>query len=251
MAFALRMAKVSESVVQEKVESAANTLGLGNLLDRYPRQLSGGQRQRVAMGRAMVRDPVAFLFDEPLSNLDAKLRVQMRAEIRLLHQTLKTTSIFVTHDQVEAMTMADRIVVMNDGVIEQIGPPLEVYNQPENSFVAGFIGSPSMNLLKGRMGDKRFLLADGHDIPIDSADPAWMDKEGILGIRPEDLEITDGDQSVSVSVKVVEHTGTETLVYADIGDTEICLLTKSNEHIRLGDTLPVRIAPGKVHFFDD
>ncbi|MGY9032405.1 MAG: ABC transporter ATP-binding protein [Rhodobacterales bacterium] len=256
ISFALKMSKVPVSTVDEKVRAAAEMLGLSNLMDRYPRQLSGGQRQRVAMGRALVRDPVAFLFDEPLSNLDAKLRVQMRSEIRLLHQKLKATSIFVTHDQVEAMTMADRIVVMNNGIIEQIGKPLEIYNKPKNSFVAGFIGSPTMNLLPGHMSDRRFNLENGNHIDLDKVNPDWNNKQGIFGIRPEDLVIVSDQEAsetetLEVKVKVVEHTGLETLIYGDFGRTEMCLLTKSNEKIKSGDIIRVKVNPDKVHFFED
>jgi len=250
MAFALTMSKMPENLVREKVDIAATALALTDLMDRYPRQLSGGQRQRVAMGRAMVRDPVAFLFDEPLSNLDAKLRVQMRAEIRLLHQSLKTTSIFVTHDQVEAMTMADRIVVMNHGKIEQIGRPLEIYNEPTNSFVAGFIGSPTMNLLPGHMSKRGFQVTGGNEIELKGFNPAWTNRDGILGIRPEDLEIVGDGDSIALAVKVVEHTGLETLIYGDFGNTEIRLLTKPDATIKVGETIKVKANTGKIHFFD-
>src|SRR6478672_12776246 len=172
MSFALKLAKRGSADIEQRVARAAGILGLAPYLDRYPRQLSGGQRQRVAMGRAIVRDPQVFLFDEPLSNLDAKLRVQMRTEIKELHQRLKTTSIYVTHDQIEAMTMADRIVVMRDGIVEQSGSPLELYDRPANIFVAGFIGSPAMNLIKGKIrvnGKASFITEDGLDLPLTAA----------------------------------------------------------------------------------
>ena len=172
MAFSMRIRKAGTAEIDERVSKAAQILGLTHLLDRYPRQLSGGQRQRVAMGRAIVRDPQVFLFDEPLSNLDAKLRVAMRTEIKELHQRLKTTTIYVTHDQIEAMTMADRIVVMHDGVVEQIGPPLELYDRPDNLFVAGFIGSPAMNFVAGKVranGHLVFAADTGLTIPLTEA----------------------------------------------------------------------------------
>ena len=190
------LAKKDKATIDAKVERAAEILGLGSLLDRYPRQLSGGQRQRVAMGRAIVRDPQVFLFDEPLSNLDAKLRVQMRSEIKELHQRLKTTSVFVTHDQIEAMTMGDKIVVMQEGRIEQTGSPLELYDHPANLFVAGFIGSPAMNFLPGTLrrngGAARVDFGDGTQI---EAPPARGGSDGqsvIVGTRPEHLTLADG-----------------------------------------------------------
>src|SRR6188508_638144 len=194
MAFSMKLRGAPQSEIDERVNRAAGILGLSQLLGRYPRQLSGGQRQRVAMGRAIVRDPQVFLFDEPLSNLDAKLRVQMRTEIKELHQRLKTTSIYVTHDQIEAMTMADKIVVMNGGRVEQIGTPLELYDQPANLFVAGFIGSPAMNFLKGEVranGSAGFVGPNGVKLPLASA-PANADgKPAVYGIRPEHFAIAD------------------------------------------------------------
>ncbi|MFL5184870.1 MAG: ABC transporter ATP-binding protein, partial [Microvirga sp.] len=185
MAFSLKLKRAPKSEIKTRVDRAAEILGLGKLLDRYPRQLSGGQRQRVAMGRAIVRDPQVFLFDEPLSNLDAKLRVAMRTEIKALHQRLKTTTIYVTHDQIEAMTMADKIVVMHDGVVEQVGAPLDLYDRPANLFVAGFIGSPAMNFLKGHLQGGRFVAESGISLPVAHA-PAASDGQPIIyGIRPE------------------------------------------------------------------
>src|SRR5262250_2222751 len=188
MAFSMKLRGAPKSEIDERVNRAAAILGLSQLLRRYPRQLSGGQRQRVAMGRAIVRDPQVFLFDEPLSNLDAKLRVQMRTEIKELHQRLGTTTVYVTHDQIEAMTMADKIVVMHDGIVEQIGAPLELYDRPSNLFVAGFIGSPAMNLFKGRIGANgraAFETDDGVSLPITSR-PAGADgRSAVYGIRPE------------------------------------------------------------------
>src|SRR3954453_17159268 len=207
MGFSLKLRSAPKSEIDQRVERAANILGLKPLLERYPRQLSGGQRQRVAMGRAIVRDPQVFLFDEPLSNLDAKLRVAMRTEIKELHQRLKPTTVYVTHDQIEAMTMADRIVVMHDGVVEQIGPPLDLYDRPDNLFVAGFIGSPAMNFISGtirRNGHLVFVSDTGLTIPLDAA-PAGVDgRPLILGIRPEHFDLApDG---IAAEVVVVEPT---------------------------------------------
>src|SRR5438477_10679719 len=188
MAFSMKLRKADAATIDERVKRSAEILGLMAYLDRYPRQLSGGQRQRVAMGRAIVRDPQVFLFDEPLSNLDAKLRVQMRTEIKELHQRLKTTSIYVTHDQIEAMTMADKIVVMRDGLVEQIGSPLELYDKPENLFVAGFIGSPAMNFLKGAVrlnGKMEFEALGGARLPLAAAPPGSDGRAAIYGVRPE------------------------------------------------------------------
>ncbi|RUU72832.1 ABC transporter ATP-binding protein, partial [Mesorhizobium sp. M7A.F.Ca.MR.362.00.0.0] len=221
MAFALKLRKTDPAVVAERVKRAADILDLNPYLKRYPRQLSGGQRQRVAMGRAIVRNPQVFLFDEPLSNLDAKLRVQMRTEIKELHQRLKTTTIYVTHDQIEAMTMADKIVVMRDGRIEQVGAPLELFDRPANLFVAGFIGSPSMNLLKGTMrkGDKPGVDIAGTLFPIASGNAAQDGQAVVYGVRPEHLEIhPDG---VPAKISVVEPTGSETLVFLRFGEGEM------------------------------
>src|SRR5579859_3675247 len=190
MAFSMKLRNAAKSEIDARVEQAGDILGLKPYLDRYPRQLSGGQRQRVAMGRAIVRDPQVFLFDEPLSNLDAKLRVAMRTEIKELHQRLKTTIVYVTHDQIEAMTMADKIVVMHEGIVEQIGSPLELYDRPDNQFVASFIGSPAMNFLKGRIrvnGGASFEGPNGVKLPLKSA-PANSDgRPAVFGVRPEHL----------------------------------------------------------------
>src|ERR1700742_2291422 len=209
MAFALSLAKAPKAVIDEKVARAAQILGLGALLERYPRQLSGGQRQRVAMGRAIVRDPQVFLFDEPLSNLDAKLRVQMRIEIKELHQRLKTTTVYVTHDQIEAMTMADKIVVMHDGLVEQIGAPLDLYDRPDNLFVAGFIGSPAMNFLNGTIranGRLEFEGASGVRLPL-AAPAAWNGRAVTCGIRPEHFALAE--DGAAAEIQVIEPTGAE------------------------------------------
>src|SRR5512136_2230913 len=205
MAFSLILAKRPKAEVEERVGKAAAILGLTELLDRYPRQLSGGQRQRVAMGRAIVRDPQVFLFDEPLSNLDAKLRVAMRTEIKELHQRLKTTTVYVTHDQIEAMTMADKIVVMHDGIVEQMGTPLELYDKPDNQFVAGFIGSPAMNFLKGKLkvnGAAVFEAPTGVKFSLSDA-PAGSDgRPAVYGVRPEHFSLSD--DGIDAVVQVVE-----------------------------------------------
>ena len=217
MAFSLMLKNAPKAEIEARVRPAAEILGLANLLDRYPRQLSGGQRQRVAMGRAIVRDPQVFLFDEPLSNLDAKLRVSMRAEIKNLHQRLKTTTVYVTHDQIEAMTMADKIVVMHDGRVEQVGAPLDLYDPPANLFVAGFIGSPAMNMLAGRVDPDdagRFLTADGIALPLDRPAAAPPATAPIYGLRPESMHL-GGD--IPLTIDVVEPTGSETHVLGRLG----------------------------------
>jgi multiple sugar transport system ATP-binding protein len=251
MGFALQMRKTAKAEIEARVKRAAEILDLIPLLDRFPKQLSGGQRQRVAMGRAIVRDPAVFLFDEPLSNLDAKLRVQMRAEIKELHQRLKTTIVYVTHDQVEAMTMADRIVVMNAGVVEQIGTPLELYDQPANMFVAGFIGSPSMNLLKGiiRVGAKaQFELANGSFLPLPKISKSLDGKQAFYGIRPEHLSL--GKAGVKAQVTVVEPMGSETQLFAKIGDQKIVGLFRDRLMAKPGDTLSILADVNLVHLFN-
>ncbi|RUZ79584.1 sn-glycerol-3-phosphate ABC transporter ATP-binding protein UgpC [Mesorhizobium sp. M7A.F.Ca.US.006.01.1.1] len=250
MAFALKLRKTDPAVVAERVKRAADILDLNPYLKRYPRQLSGGQRQRVAMGRAIVRNPQVFLFDEPLSNLDAKLRVQMRTEIKELHQRLKTTTIYVTHDQIEAMTMADKIVVMRDGRIEQVGAPLELFDRPANLFVAGFIGSPSMNLLKGvmRKGDKPGVDIAGTLFPIASGNAAQGGQAVVYGVRPEHLEIhPDG---VPAKISVVEPTGSETLVFLRFGEGEMVALFRERHDFKPGDTLKLKPRLDQIHLFD-
>ena len=250
MAFALKLRNTDPAVVTERVNRAAEILDLAPYLKRYPRQLSGGQRQRVAMGRAIVRNPQVFLFDEPLSNLDAKLRVQMRTEIKELHQRLKTTTIYVTHDQIEAMTMADKIVVMRDGRIEQVGAPLELFDRPANLFVAGFIGSPSMNLLKGvmRKGDRPGVDIAGALFPIAVNNAARDGQVVVYGVRPEHLEIhPDG---VPAKISVVEPTGSETLVFLRFGDGEMVALFRERHDFKPGDTLHLKPRLDQVHLFD-
>lgn len=245
MGFSLRLKKLPRAEINSRVRQAASILGLEGLLDRYPRQLSGGQRQRVAMGRAIVRDPAVFLFDEPLSNLDAKLRVQMRAEIKELHQRLKTTIVYVTHDQVEAMTMADKIVVMRDGVVEQVGGPLDVYDKPKSTFVAGFIGSPSMNFLPGAETPEGFALADGTVLPLPGT---YGGKAATYGIRPQDLTIAE--EGLSAQVVVVEPMGSETQVLFRAGGLQIAGVFRERVQAAPGDMLRLRPSLQAVHVFD-
>ncbi|MFL5214254.1 MAG: ABC transporter ATP-binding protein [Microvirga sp.] len=248
MAFSLKLARAPKAVLEERVGKAAEILGLGQLLDRYPRQLSGGQRQRVAMGRAIVRDPQVFLFDEPLSNLDAKLRVAMRAEIKELHQRLQTTTVYVTHDQIEAMTMADKIVVMHDGIVEQMGAPLELYDRPNNLFVAGFIGSPAMNMLKGRLDAQGFVTDGGLQFPIATKPAASDGKPVIYGIRPEHFLLSPA--GVPVEVVVVEPTGSETQVVVKGGGQEMICVFRDRISAKPGETIHVLPDPKLGHLFD-
>lgn len=249
MGFPLKMARMEKGEIDRRVGKAAEILGLNQYLGRYPRELSGGQRQRVAMGRAIVRDPQVFLFDEPLSNLDAKLRVQMRSEIRELHQRLGTTTVYVTHDQIEAMTMADRIVVMRDGHIAQVGAPLELYDRPANVFVAGFIGSPSMNLIRGVVrGGGAMVRIDGIDLPAPDLPGLTEGREVIYGIRPEHLELSD--KGFAARIAVVEPTGSETHVVARLGSLDIVAVFRERHAFEPGQE--IRLAPrkGHVHLFD-
>lgn len=261
MAYSLKLRKVPASEIATRVKEAAAILGLEKYLDRFPRQLSGGQRQRVAMGRAIVRDPQVFLFDEPLSNLDAKLRVAMRAEIKELHQRLKTTTVYVTHDQVEAMTMADKIVVMHDGVVEQIGAPLALYDRPRNLFVASFIGSPSMNFVRGSIKHGHFVSNEGFSLPLPSAATKPLCGPAIYGVRPEHFRLTsrDAEGAVPVEVVVVEPMGSETQVVVrkpgaapGSGEKTQDLVCVFRERIsaKPGETIYVAPEAGKVHLFD-
>ena len=252
MSFALMLAKQPRDVVESRVAKAAGILGLKDYLDRYPRQLSGGQRQRVAMGRAIVRDPQVFLFDEPLSNLDAKLRVQMRTEIKELHQRLKTTSIYVTHDQIEAMTMADKIVVMRDGVVEQTGDPLSLYDCPSNTFVAGFIGSPAMNMVPGiartNGGAARIEFAGGVTLPLPSGARAADGQSVIYGIRPEHCLLAD--TGLPAEVVVVEPTGADTQLYCRFNSQELTSLVRDRVTCRAGDRIALAPDLAHAHVFD-
>jgi len=249
--FPLKMAKRPAAEIDEKVTKAADILDLTKYLKRYPKELSGGQRQRVAMGRAIVRDPQVFLFDEPLSNLDAKLRVTMRVEIKELHQRLGTTIVYVTHDQIEAMTMADKIVVMRDGRVEQIGSPLDLYDNPQNTFVASFIGSPSMNFVQGKVasedGCKVFVSDSGLKLPLPQT--SAQDGQGVTyGIRPEHIQI--GAAGIPMDVVVVEPTGSETQIFAKSGKDLIDALVKDRINARPGSQLGFVINPDDVHLFD-
>lgn len=253
MSFAMTLKKAPRVEIESQVKWAASILGLEPFLQRFPRQLSGGQRQRVAMGRAIVRNPAAFLFDEPLSNLDAKLRVQMRTEIKELHQRLKTTTIYVTHDQIEAMTMADVIVILRDGVIEQAGQPMEIYDKPANLFVAEFIGSPAMNLLRGEIaggeGVPKVRLADGVLLDTPTASAAKPGQKVVLGVRPEHLRPTAGAGLTAV-VNVLEPTGPETHIYARIGASEVCAITSERLEMQAGAPISLAFPPERAHLFD-
>lgn len=252
MAFSLKLKGAPKAEIEQRVNRAAEILGLKHLLERYPRQLSGGQRQRVAMGRAIVRDPQVFLFDEPLSNLDAKLRVQMRTEIKELHQRLKTTTVYVTHDQIEAMTMADRIVVMHDGIVEQIGEPLKLYDYPANLFVAGFIGSPAMNFIKGKIvadGSPRVVTETGASLPVKEVPQGSDGRPVIYGIRPEHFVI-DSENGIPADVVVVEPTGSETQVYAKLAGQDIVGVFRERITVGPGDIIPLSPNPAMVHLFD-
>ncbi|HTN49854.1 MAG TPA: sn-glycerol-3-phosphate ABC transporter ATP-binding protein UgpC [Burkholderiaceae bacterium] len=253
MSFSLRLANATKATIDQHVARAADILGLGKLLDRYPRQLSGGQRQRVAMGRAIVRDPQVFLFDEPLSNLDAKLRVQMRTEIKELHQRLKTTSVYVTHDQIEAMTMADKIVVMHDGVVEQVGSPLDLYDHPANTFVAAFIGSPAMNLLPGvvqaKNGSVQIQLPDGGALPLPQGASAQDGQQVLFGVRPEHFTVNSG-AGIGTEVIVVEPTGADTQLYCKFLEQEVTATVRDRTVCRPGDRITLAPDLARAHLFD-
>src|SRR6056297_454711 len=254
MGFSLRLRKRPRSEIDSKVNTAANILNLGAYLDRAPGQLSGGQRQRVAMGRALVRDAQVFLFDEPLSNLDAKLRVVMRTEIKALHQRLRTTSVYVTHDQIEAMTMADRIVVMNAGRVEQIGAPLDLYDSPANLFVAGFLGSPSMNFVNGtirREGEAVHLVCnDGTRLPIPSDTTAREGQKVVFGIRPEHLDLAPEGGTMTAEVEVVEPTGPHIEVFAQLAGQRICVVFSERHAFRPGQRIDLTCDPERISLFD-
>ena len=247
--FGLRTSKLSKADKEKRIDEVAELLGMTDYLGRRPAALSGGQRQRVAIGRALVRDPEVFLFDEPLSNLDAQLRTQMRLEIKKLHARVGTTIVFVTHDQVEAMTMADRIVIMKDGHIQQVGTPAEVYHAPANTFVAQFIGAPSMNLLNAQARDGRVVLDNGKAVP--GTVPADMTGGVQVGLRPESLTPTDGDGALLTGeVVVAEPLGAETLLYVDVGGTEVTASGPGRDAPAAGDRISLRADPAAVHFFD-
>ena len=254
MAFSLKLRRADAALTEQRVGNAARILNLDPLLDRFPRELSGGQRQRVAMGRAIVRDPKVFLFDEPLSNLDAKLRVSMRAEIKALHQRLKTTTVYVTHDQIEAMTLADRIVVMHDGIVEQIGTPLELFDKPGNLFVAQFIGSPSMNVLRGKLrvaDGRRWVEAQGVEWPV-AALPGARDGQPVsYGVRPGDISVASNGPGIAARVIVVEPTGAETELLLAVGTEQIIVVLHGRTTARPDDMVRLEIDPAKAHLFDD
>ncbi|WP_262267681.1 ABC transporter ATP-binding protein [Microvirga yunnanensis] len=246
MSFSLKLAGAPKPEIRARVENAAQILGLEKLLDRYPRELSGGQRQRVAMGRAIVRDPRAFLFDEPLSNLDAKLRVKMRSEIKKLHQRLGKTTVYVTHDQTEAMTMADKIVVLNGGKIEQFGPPLELYNDPANVFVAGFIGTPEINLLHVETHGGHGITSDGISLPLPKAMP--QGSQITYGIRPQHIRL--GNQGVDAVVTLVEPTGEDQEIVVKVGAQDIHIIVQGGPLVSVGARVKLEIDANKVLLFD-
>ena len=257
MAYGLKIRGLPKTEIQQRVKKAADILELtDDQLTRKPRELSGGQRQRVAMGRAIVREPSVFLFDEPLSNLDAKLRVQMRIEIKLLQEQLGTTSVYVTHDQVEAMTLGHRLVVLNEGIVEQLGTPIELYQHPASLFVAGFIGSPAMNFAGAK------ISADGSTVDLNGGVsftlPAekfskFSNAEVILGIRPEDLAMVNGGHDNSnLTTNLVEHLGSDTLVHGHFGEdqTDMTIRLAGIQYFEVGDVLPLQVEPDKIHLFD-
>jgi multiple sugar transport system ATP-binding protein len=254
MAFSLKLRKADARTIDERVDKAARILNLDKLLHRYPRELSGGQRQRVAMGRAIVRDPKVFLFDEPLSNLDAKLRVAMRAEIKALHQRLKTTTVYVTHDQIEAMTMADRIVVMHDGIVEQIGTPLELFDHPGNLFVAQFIGSPAMNVFKGtlrREEGRNFVEAQGSAWPVGALTQGRDGQAVHYGIRPGDIGLIPPGQGIQAKVVVVEPTGAETELLLDVAGEQLIVVLHGRTAVQPDELVGLMIDGTKAHLFDE
>ncbi|ENH95718.1 L-arabinose transport system ATP-binding protein [Gracilibacillus halophilus YIM-C55.5] len=261
MAFGLKLRKFKKDEIKRRVDEAARILGLEAYLDRKPKALSGGQRQRVALGRAIVRDAKVFLMDEPLSNLDAKLRVQMRAEIQKLHHRLQTTTIYVTHDQTEAMTMATRLVVLKDGIIQQVGAPKEVYDKPNNIFVGGFIGSPAMNFFNGTLEDGKIALGDTKvDVPEGKMKPlreqGYIGKEVVLGVRPEDihdepvfLDANPGTK-IAANIDVSELMGSESYLYSALNDQEFVARVDSRTDINGGETIDLAFDMHKCHFFD-
>lgn len=263
MSFGLRIRKTPKEEIDRRVQNAADILNIGELLERRPKQLSGGQRQRVAMGRAIVRDPVVFLFDEPLSNLDAKLRVQMRTEIKKIHQRVQTTVVYVTHDQIEAMTLADRIVVMNNGVIEQVGTPDEMYSNPQTHFVASFIGSPSMNFapcnLTKTAGGLAIRLTDDISLNVPEDRTAryesFADKDMIFGIRPEHVtekrqHANGAQQDIVADVNVLEPMGIDTMVFFSLGQTEVCARAEPGAVGNVGESMGFTVNMDKMHLID-
>jgi multiple sugar transport system ATP-binding protein len=260
MAFGLKMRKFARPEIERRVREAADILGIGDYLKRKPRQLSGGQRQRVALGRAIVRHPQVFLFDEPLSNLDAKLRVQMRVELKKIHDRLGTTAVYVTHDQVEAMTLGDRVVVMKDGLVQQVGEPLELYNRPANRFVAGFIGSPAMNFAKvGVAEENGAICAVGEGMRLTLPSPlaarlrSYVGEEVTLGIRPEDLRLDGGGAdglSFGAVVEVIEQLGSEILLDVKVGSGSMVAAVEPTVKAKVHEQLSLAVNPERLHFFD-
>ncbi len=252
MGFSLRLRNENKQVIDAAVAKAGNILGLGEYLDRFPRQLSGGQRQRVAMGRAIVRDPEIFLFDEPLSNLDAKLRVNMRTEVKELHLALGATSVFVTHDQIEAMTMADKIIVMDNGHVAQVGSPLEIYDHPVSKFVATFIGSPPMNILQATAGDHdsgtTLQFGDGQSSSIDRKLPPGS--QVLFGLRPDGITIAKSETGIKGLVRVIEPTGPESQVVLEVGKTQVYAAMRDRPDIKIGDQVPLNFSSSEYHLFD-
>ena len=253
MAYGLKNKKFSKDEIEKRVQLAAKILEIGDYLKRSPRQLSGGQRQRVAMGRAIVREPSVFLFDEPLSNLDAKLRVQMRLEIKKLQENLGITSVYVTHDQVEAMTLGHQLVVLNEGNVEQLGTPIEIYQKPATKFVAGFIGSPSMNLLDVKIDDKgeNLILKNGFEVSLNKSVPDYIGQSVIFGIRPEHIEIVEKSNLV-LKVGIVEQLGADTLVHGSLGENGENIIMRLDGICNLseGEEIYLNIAPDVIHLFD-
>jgi multiple sugar transport system ATP-binding protein len=259
IAFPLKIKKVAKDIIEEKVKKVAEIVGLSELLERKPKALSGGQRQRVALGRAIIKENVkVLLMDEPLSNLDAKLRVEMRSSIIKLHQDLGVTIIYVTHDQVEAMTMADRIVVMDKGIAQQIGTPKEIYDYPVNLFVAGFIGTPGMNFISGNSKDGYFIINENNKIKLDKNQDALVKKEGlyekelVLGIRPEDINVSDEkkENSLEITVDIAELLGAEYYIHFYIGENKLTAKTKATKIISNGSKVFINFVQDKIHLFD-
>ncbi|WP_267372180.1 MULTISPECIES: sn-glycerol-3-phosphate import ATP-binding protein UgpC [unclassified Pantoea] len=253
MAYGLKIRGMGKEQIRQRVLDAARSLELDHLLTRRPRELSGGQRQRVAMGRALVREPAVFLFDEPLSNLDARLRVQMRLELQQLHRRLQTTSLYVTHDQVEAMTLAQRVMVMNKGVVEQLGTPVEIYERPASQFVAAFIGAPAMNLLKGQFSSdgSRFNLDASHALPLSESKAKWAGRPVVLGIRPEHIRQSSREQGgIPLRVDTLEMLGADNLAHGRIGDTPLVVRLAHSERPEPGTTLWLHLPSDALHFFD-
>ncbi|MFB4341923.1 sn-glycerol-3-phosphate import ATP-binding protein UgpC [Pantoea sp. CS_6] len=253
MAYGLRIRGMSKEHIRQRVLDAARSLELDHLLTRRPRELSGGQRQRVAMGRAIVREPAVFLFDEPLSNLDARLRVQMRLELQQLHRRLQTTSLYVTHDQVEAMTLAQRVMVMNKGVLEQIGTPVDVYERPASLFVASFMGSPAMSLIQGNFSEDgaRFVVDASHAIPVGEGKAKWANRPVVLGIRPEHVQLSSQQQGgIPFRVETLEMLGADNLAHGRIGEARLVVRLPHSERPEAGSTLWLHLPVEALHFFD-